>query len=493
MTDATSGSTAAVARPAGRRRVPLGSVILIIAGSILCLVGLVPVLGGGALVWAYGTQRDADGYFTTGTERYETTTRAVTTEDIDLGAGPGNRRPFDDIGGSTIRLDVSSTSERAVFVGIASQADVDRYLAGVAHAELRNAGARPFAAEYRYVDGDRQPAAPTAEPIWVASAVGTGRQSVQWELESGRWAVVVMNADASAGVSVNASAGARAPWVLGVGAGILAVGALILAIGAVMVVVGVAGLASGTEIDLTPHHDEAAIRLEGRLDVGLNRWLWLVKWVLLIPHLIVLAVLWIAFMAVTVIAFFAILFTGRYPRGLFEFNVGVLRWTWRVSFYGYSALGTDAYPPFSLAHDPQYPATLRIEYPERLSRGLVLIKWWLLAIPQYLVLAVIGGGLVVGVGSLRIQFAGLIGLLVTFAAIALLFTGAYPRGVFDLVMGLNRWVYRVLAYVMLLRDDYPPFQLDQGPNEPDVPRAPTRDDVSPARQPARAPEPADIP
>jgi hypothetical protein len=492
MTHATSGSTARDSQPPGRRHVPLGSVILIIAGSLLCLVGLVPFVGGSALVWAYGTQRDADGYFTTGTERYETTSSALTTEDIDLGAGPGNRRPFDDIGGTRIRLDVASNSERAVFIGIASEADVDRYLNGVAHAELRNAGAQPFAAEYRYVDGDRQPAPPRSESIWVASAEGTGTQSLQWELETGRWAVVVMNADASAGVSVDASAGARAPWVLGLGAGILALGALVLLIGGVMVVVGVVTLARRTEIDLTAHAEGPAVRLGGRLDVGLNRWLWLVKWLLLIPHVIVLAVLWIAFAAVTVIAFFAILFTGRYPRALFEFNVGVLRWTWRVNFYGYSALGTDAYPPFTLAHDPDYPATLQIAYPERLSRGLVLIKWWLLAIPQYLVLAVIGGGLLIGTGSLRIQFAGLIGLLVTFAAVALLFTGTYPRGIFDLVVGLNRWVYRVIAYVALLRDDYPPFRLDQGADEPVAAEPPSGTGATAAPEPTGATIPADI-
>jgi hypothetical protein len=213
------------------------------------------------------------------------------------------------------------------------------------------------------------------------------------------------------------------------------------------------------------------VLVEGDLEPPLSRWLWLVKWVLVIPHVIVLAFLWIAFVVLTVIAFFAILFTGRYPRGIFDFNLGVLRWTWRVGFYSYSALGTDRYPPFTLADVPDYPARLDVAYPESLSRGLVLVKSWLLAIPHYIIVGIFAGGGVGGWSGAGGDWAwagsgGLIGLLVCFAGIALLFTARYPKPIYDFVLGMNRWCWRVVAYAALMTDAYPPFRLDMGPREP---------------------------
>ncbi|MDW4911091.1 DUF4389 domain-containing protein [Streptomyces sp. ADMS] len=206
------------------------------------------------------------------------------------------------------------------------------------------------------------------------------------------------------------------------------------------------------------------VRVNARLDSPLSRWLWLVKWILAIPHYVVLFFLWMAFAVVTVIAFFAILFTERYPRVLFDFNLGVMRWSWRVSYYACDALGTDRYPPFSLGEEPDYPARLDIAYPERLSRGLVLVKWWLLAIPHYLVIGFFLGGAHLGWWS-----GGLIALLTVIAAVILAFTEKYPGDLFDLIIGLNRWVLRVWAYAALMTDTYPPFRLDLGGSETATP------------------------
>jgi hypothetical protein len=218
---------------------------------------------------------------------------------------------------------------------------------------------------------------------------------------------------------------------------------------------------------------EYPVQVQARLDEGLSRWLWLVKWLLAIPHFIVLFFLFIAFFVVSVIAFFAILFTARYPRGLFDFNVGVLRWSWRVGYYTYDALGTDRYPPFTLKDVPDYPARLDVAYPERLSRGLVLVKWWLLAIPHYLVLSIFFGSSSYSASKTHEWtatsggFVGLVYLLVFFAAIALLFTARYPRGIFDFVLGMNRWGFRVAGYAALMTDAYPPFRLDMGGSDPE--------------------------
>lgn len=216
------------------------------------------------------------------------------------------------------------------------------------------------------------------------------------------------------------------------------------------------------------------VRLEGAAVPHVSRALWLIKWLLAVPHYLALVVLAVGAVFVWLWALVAIVATGRYPRAAFDYLLGVLRWSWRVLYYLYNAAATDAYPPFTLADVPSYPARLEVDYPQALSRGLALVKWWLLAIPHYVILALLFGFTtrreqIEGQFSRDYNWPGLVPILVLVALIAVAVTGTYPQRLYDVVMGMNRWRYRVLAYVLLMTDDYPPFRLDEGAKEPGSP------------------------
>ena len=183
------------------------------------------------------------------------------------------------------------------------------------------------------------------------------------------------------------------------------------------------------------------LRFDVEYPEELSRWLIFVKLLLAIPHFIILWALAIAAGVMGFIAFFAILFTKRYPRGLFDFVVNVNRWSANVD--AYTSFLRDEYPPFSW-EPGQYAVTYEVDYPEELNRWLPLVKWWLLAIPHYIVLFFLG-------------IAAFVVWVIAFFAI--LFTKRFPRGLFDFIVGVTRWEYRVNAYTGLLRDEYPPFSL----------------------------------
>ena len=491
------------------------AVIMLILGILVTLPGLA-ALAGGAVASAVGSIQ-GDGYLTSGTSRFSVSSFALTSPRADaIGEDVPGRLPFD-VG--TLRLRVESgTPDKPVFIGIAPQADVEQYLSGVHHSELLNIRQRPFRAEYRDVAGGSPGSPPADQRFWTASVSGSGEQELTWNIAPGTWEVVVMNADASPGVDVQAQAGFRSDLIRPAATGLLVGGIIALLIGIPLIIFGAAGLgrhagppnaaapaggppvgpsmvgpdypgaqavpAAPQAVPPPPPSTMAAggrpgypSRLFGELDPGLSRWMWLVKWFLAIPHFILLFFLWFAFVITTIVAGFAILFTGRYPRALFDFNVGVLRWNWRVAFYAYAAVGTDLYPPFTLKR-ANYPADFEVEYPQRLSRGLVLVKWWLLSIPHLLLVAAFAGTTgtiwrwqaednVIGTTYERGSGLSLLGLLVLIAALILLFTGRYQRPLFDFILGINRWIYRVLVYTALMRDEYPPFRLDQGATEPE--------------------------
>jgi hypothetical protein len=445
-----------------------GRVIVTIVGGLLASVGVATLAGGAVLVAAHATQRDDGGYYQTSDQRLDTSTAALVAR-VDL--GDVDDTVWADRWLGTVRIQARAADGGGLFIGVAPADEVDRWLAGVPYERVRDPGYGPFDTRTEIVEGDRSASPPGAQQFWVASQVGSGEQILTWRSEPGVWSVVVMNADASAGVAADVAVGLQTDVFLPGGLALVGLGLVIIGGGVLLMLLALRGSAG------TPPPAVAAgrpgtypVRLDGRLDPELSRWLWLVKWFLAIPHYVVLAFLWLAVVPLTVIAGFAILFTGRYPRSIFDFNVGVMRWSWRVSYYTFGALATDRYPPFSLASDAGYPADLTVDYPQRLSRGLVLVKWWLLAIPQYLIVAFFAGGL----GTVAwtdedwryTLGGGLIGLLVLIAGIVLAVTGRYPVPLYDFVMGMNRWCYRVLAYAALMRDEYPPFRLDAGGADP---------------------------
>jgi hypothetical protein len=471
------------------------SITMLVFGILFSMLGVGLLFGGIAASWVNALQNDG-GYLTSPRERFAVDSSAIVSARADGIRGdtyPGPL-PFD-VGSIRIAAE-SAEPGKDVFVGLAPRQDVDRYLSGSNYSELREVDFRPFRTEYREVQGTTQLSAPADQTFWVASAAGSGERNLDWKIEAGDWSVVVMNADASPGVSADLQAGFRSELFGPIAAGLLAAGAILLILGVPLLIFGAQGLGRHAAHPAAPvpaasspapsaafqsaSNLPAAVpaaaelapypaRLHGDLDPVLSRWLWLVKWFLAIPHFVVLFFLWFAFVVVTIIAWFAILFTARFPRSLFNFNVGVLRWSWRVSFYASSALGTDRYPPFTLAR-ADYPADFEVDYPERLSRGLVLVKGWLLALPHLIIIGALTGASTVRWTdpqnpAVRYETGtgfSLFGFLVLVAAVILLFSGRYQRPLFDLILGFNRWIYRVITYVALMRDEYPPFRLDQG-------------------------------
>lgn len=428
----------------------LGRILVVVVGVLAGIVGVALVIGGTAgLVFRLAFVR-GDGFLSSGELRLASGAYAVVSQ-----AGEwGGERLWGMGGRATVRLEVRAADPgRALFVGVADRRDALAYLAGVARDEVVDFALRPARVGYRSVPGGPPPEPPARRPIWVAWAEGPGTQTLTWEMKPGNWTVVLMNADGSPGVEAWASVGVRIPGLVPLAVGLLLGGLALVVLAVALVYVG------GTGRPLLGEAEEAApvagypLTLAGELSEPLSPALWLVKWLLLVPHYVVLALLWVGFLGSWLLSLLAILFTGRYPRALFRYNVGVLRWTWRVGFYGYQALGTDRYPPFSLRAGG-YPADLDVAYPERLSRGLALVKWWLLALPHYAVVSLFQGG---GGRS----GGGLVPLLCLFAGVALLFRGRYPKGIFGFVMDMNRWAYRVAAYAALMTDRYPPFRLGE--------------------------------
>jgi hypothetical protein len=462
--------------------VSTGRILGIVIGSLVLLVGLGLLIGGGGVLVAERVLADADGFVSLRSASINQDAYAVVAPArIEEAPWFWWRHAV------TLRLEVAGRGAegKPIFVGLAERVDVERYLNGVSYVEVRRLGVegvdrpRQPRLQYQTMTGMTIPPAPATQTFWLETAAGSRSQRLDWRIEPGDYCVVLMNADGSRSVNASVSLGIKAPVVLTIAAIVLGMGAALFLLGLVAILLSARGAgrsapgassargsaasgASGSGAAASSEAGPAAaasspspfpLSFQAEVAETLSSTLWLVKWFLLIPHFIVLGFLWIGFVCSWGLSLVAILFTGRYPRGLFEYNVGVLRWTWRVGFYGYQALATDVYPPFTLRAGG-YPADLDIPYPEKLSRRLALVKWWFLAIPHVVIVGVLLGGI-------GLHWGGLVLILALLAGVMLLLTSRYPADLFKVVVGANRWSFRVLAYVALMTDCYPPFSLEE--------------------------------
>ena len=213
-----------------------GSVVMLIIGTLFSVLGL-GLLTGGAVAAAANAAQQNNGYLQTPTGTFTVNSYALTSP---RERGMPTVLP---VNVASIRLRAASAQAgKDIFIGIAPQADVDRYLAGVHHTELTNGAFSPFRAEYRDVAGTTVPTSPADQTWWSVSATGPGTQEIVWELQSGSWAVVIMNADASPSVAVDMQAGVRSDLIWFVALGLLTGGGILLLIGLFLVVAGAIGL-----------------------------------------------------------------------------------------------------------------------------------------------------------------------------------------------------------------------------------------------------------
>jgi hypothetical protein len=204
--------------------------------AFLALFSFGFLAAGGALLWADG-HKDEQGYFSTDSDPFHTSTYALTTEELDVDADLPSWIVDDDRYGE-LRLEVTPRADKALFVGIAPTQDVQAYLRGTGHATVTDVDYSPFRADYRTRGGGAPETAPSEQRFWAASAQGHDAQTVRWDVEDGSWSVVVMNADGSKGVDAGVSAGAKVPFVTAIAWGSLGIGALLGAAAAGLLLVG---------------------------------------------------------------------------------------------------------------------------------------------------------------------------------------------------------------------------------------------------------------
>jgi hypothetical protein len=230
-----------------------GRIGSIVAGIVATILAIGFIAAGALLLWG-DSEKDAQGYLSTGKDRYAASTYALASDNLDINLdGAGWIMDRDDLG--KVRLKVESSAGKPVFVGIARTSDVSEYLRSTAYTSVTDVDYSPFHASYREHGGDGRPALPADQDFWAASAHGPGTQTVAWDLDDGDWSIVVMNADGSRGIDTNISAGAKIPFLGALGWVALGGALVLLIIAGTLVYLGVrtprAQLATAPGISIT--------------------------------------------------------------------------------------------------------------------------------------------------------------------------------------------------------------------------------------------------
>jgi hypothetical protein len=234
-----------------------GHLAAIIIGAVVLVIAAAALVGGGVVVAADATQRDSDGYYVSGVETLTTPTHALVSNGLDVGTD-GPDWLFHQARLGTVRVTASGTASKPIFVGIARKPLVDRYLRGVGHDEITDLEVDPLTVTTLRRPGSAAARAPAAESFWARSASGSGRQTMTWPVQKGAWAVVIMNADGSHGVSSGVTVGAKLDFMRGLGIGLVIAGVILAAAGAFAIAMGMrrprppaAAAGAGTQLNTT--------------------------------------------------------------------------------------------------------------------------------------------------------------------------------------------------------------------------------------------------
>ena len=211
-----------------------GRIVLLVFGCLVLLMGLGLTIAGGTALWANVALKDDEGYLTTKTLQINKTSYAVVSEPAEIHVGSFWGWDLGDL--VSFKVEGSNNnSTKDIFIGVASESDINNYLNDVEYDEIIGFHINPDEFEYRHHDGNSTPAPPVSETFWTHSVNGSGTQTLYWDLESGTWVVAVMNADGSEGVDVSVIFGAKIPWLFPMGLGFVIGGVVALVAGPLMI------------------------------------------------------------------------------------------------------------------------------------------------------------------------------------------------------------------------------------------------------------------